>query len=114
MIPAMKSLPTLLLALLGVGCNNFRDNFRAQQKPTRPAPAPAPATARSRFVLYASSGETFLLDSDTGRVWRYDSKEKAFLETPVTSKIIKYDANGNRVEPNPKDPLGILDKPQTK
>jgi hypothetical protein len=27
----------------------------------------------------------------------------------VTSKIIEHDSNGNRVVPNPKDPLGIFD-----
>ena len=103
----MKPLSVLVLALLCVGC----DSFQAQQKPR---PSPAPATSHSRFAVYASSGETFLLDSDAGKVWRYDSKEKAFIEIPVTSKIIKFDANGNRIEPDPKDPLGILDKPQQK
>jgi hypothetical protein len=44
------------------------------------------------------------VDSSTGKVWRYETKAKAFLEVPVTSKIIEFDAHGNRIEPNPKDP----------
>jgi hypothetical protein len=95
----MKFLPALALVLLCAGC----DSFQAQRKTP-----PASATSHSHFVVYSSAGETFLLDSDTGKVWRYDAKEKAFVEIPVTSKIIRYDAKGNRVEPDPKDPLGIL------
>jgi hypothetical protein len=107
MTPAMKFLLALAFALLCVGC----DSLQIQQKPQ---PAPVAPPAHSRFVIYASAGETFLVASEAGKVWRYDANDKAFLEIPVTSKIINYDSHGNRVPPDPKDPLGILDKPQPK
>jgi hypothetical protein len=96
----MKPLPALALALLSFGC----DNFQAQHKPE---PASAPAPANSRFAIYSSAGETFLVNSETGKVWRYDAKEKTFLEVPVTTKIIRYDSKGNVVQPDPDNPLGL-------
>ena len=99
-------LPVLALALLCIGC----ENFQGQQKP-QSAPAAAQVSTSARFVISASAGETFLVNSETGRVWRYDAKEKTFLEVPVTTKILRYDANGNRVQPDPKDPLGLFEKP---
>jgi hypothetical protein len=88
----MKPLPALALALLCVGC----EGFQARQKPQAgAATAPAPAT-NARFVVYSSAGETFLVNSETGKVWRYDAKDKAFLEVPVTGKIILTTITGIR------------------
>jgi hypothetical protein len=104
----MKVLPVLCLALICIGCEEFQTQQKSQQMA-----GPANANAHSHFEMYPSSGETFLLDKDTGKVWRYEVKDRAFLEIPVTSKIVRYDANGNRVEPDPKDPLGLFDsKPE--
>lgn len=100
--------PVFILILLCVGCGNFQ----GQQKPqVAPSGTAGPVGANQRFVIYSSVGETFLVNSETGKVWRYDAKEKSFLETPVTSKIVRFDANGNRVPPDPKDPLGLYEKP---
>jgi hypothetical protein len=106
-MPAVKFFPALVLALLCIGC----ESIQPQQKPQ---PAPVAPPAHSRFVVYSSAGETFLVDSDAGKVWRYDANGKAFLEIPVTSKIAKYDSKGNLVQPDAKDPLGILNTPQPK
>jgi hypothetical protein len=104
---AMKILLPLAFVLFCTGCDSV-------QVPQKPQPAPAAPPAHARFVIYASAGETFLVDGDDGKAWRYDANAKAFLEVPVTSKIISYDSQGNRVPPDPKDPLGILDKPKPK
>jgi hypothetical protein len=108
MTPAMKLFAALALVLLCTGC----DNLQVPQKP-QPPPVVAPP-AHSRFVIYASAGETFLVDTEGGKVWRYSATDKAFLEIPVTSKIINYDSQGNRIPPDPKDPLGIFDSPKPK
>ena|SRR3984893_10950440 len=102
----MKSFSASFLALLCIGCGNIQP---AQKPQSTSATIAAP---QSRFVIYSSVGETFLVDTYTAKVWRYEAKDKTFLEVPVTSKIIKYDSHGNRVEPDPKDPLGIRDKPK--
>jgi len=103
----MKPLPVVALSLICFGC----DSFQAQQKPQPPSTS---APANSRFVIYSSVGETFLVNSETGKVRRYDAKERAFLEIPVTTRIIRYGSNGNRVQPDPKDPLGLFEKPNPK
>ena len=98
----MRPVSFLVLALLLAGCDDF------QKKPQ------STPDSTSRFVIYSSAGETFLVNSETGKVWRYEPKEKVFFEIPVTSKIIRYDSHGNRVEPDPKDPLGLFEKPNPK
>jgi uncharacterized protein YcfL len=100
----MKYFSVLVLALLCIGCGNLQSPQKAQST------SATIAVPQFHFVIYGSAGETFLVDTDTGKVWRYEAKDKTFLEVPVTSKIIKYDSHGNRVEPDSKDPLGILDK----
>jgi hypothetical protein len=107
MAPAMKLGLLLTLVLLCIGC----DSPQIQQKPQ---PAPVAPPAHPRFAIYGSAGETFLVDSEGGKVWRYSATDKAFLEIPVTSKIINYDSQGNRIPPDPKDPLGIFDSPKPK
>jgi hypothetical protein len=92
MMRAMQCLPTLVLTLICIGC----EGVQSQQKP-QPGPTPPPVAAHSRFVVYASAGETFLLDSETGKAWRYDVKEKAFKEIPVTSNVVHYDSHGNPI-----------------
>ena len=67
-----------------------------------PTPAKTATTETSKmdnsspFSLTASSEGTFLLNQGTGKIWKYDQKENAFLEVPVTSKIIKW----SELEPN--------------
>lgn len=40
--------------------------------------------------MFEGSQGAFLIDKPTGKVWAFDPKENAFLEIPVTSKIISY------------------------
>jgi hypothetical protein len=107
MAPAMKILLPLAFVLFCTGCDSL-------QVPQKPQPPPVAPVAHPRFAIYGSGGETFLVDSEAGKVWRYSATDKAFLEISVTSKIIKYDSQGNRVPPDPKDPLGILDNSKPK
>jgi hypothetical protein len=102
----MKVLLALVFAVLCVGCDGLATQQKQQPEVVTPK-APVP-----RFQLSSSGNETFLVDTESGKVWRYDPKDKAFLEIPVASKIIEYDSSGNRVVPDPKDPLGILDTPK--
>jgi len=66
--------------------------------------------------MYPSGKDLFLLNTENGKVWKWDATKSAFLEVPVTSEIIEYekgpDGELRRKPKNPNDPLGILDKPR--
>jgi hypothetical protein len=103
----MRVALVMFLALICGGCEGV-----SLQTKSQPTPTQATAT-HPHFEFHPSSNETFLLDTDEGKVWKYDSKQNAFLEIPVTSKILKYDSKGDRIidpsKPDSKDPLGLFD-----
>jgi hypothetical protein len=47
-----------------------------------------PSQPSGTFSISVSSQGTFLLNTQTGKVWLYDPSTKAFLEIPATSNII--------------------------
>ncbi len=67
-------------------------------------------THGSYSITSTSSDGTFLLETQSGKVWRYSVKDDAFLEVVVTSKILRYKrgADGKMHVADPKnDQLGI-------
>jgi hypothetical protein len=96
------------LPILLSGCD------QQQRVPPNQPPATVPSQAtpsHGNYVMTTSAADgTFLLDSQTGKVWHYIAKEDAFLEVAVTSKILRYErgADGKMHVVDPKnDPLGI-------
>jgi hypothetical protein len=64
--------------LFATGCSGLFPNKRPQaQNPPEPLPS---------FSMISSTDGTFLLDQSHGKVWRYDSKQGAFIEVTVASK----------------------------
>ena len=65
------------------------------------------------MIYYHPTGgdQTFLLNAETGQVWKFDAAKSAFLEVPRTSEIIEWergpDGKPRRKEVKPNDPLGI-------
>ncbi len=67
--------------------------------------------AQSSYSINSTATDgTFLLDTQAGKVWHYSAKDEAFLEVPVTSKIMHYergpDGKPRLVDPK-NDPLDI-------
>jgi len=73
--------------------------------PNKLAPAQNTQQPSSSFSLSSSNDGTFLLNQNSGKVWRFDSKQGAFLEVPVTSKILVYNEKTGKVEPEEEDPF---------
>jgi len=114
----MRVLSLIVVSVVMVGCETS----------SRPAPAASDTVAKSSstdtgaaksspapiFVLHSSGPDTFLLNADTGKVWRWNSKEEAFIEVPITSKITKFergpDGQLREKKANPKDPLGLFEE----
>ena len=79
----------LLLMQAPVGCISLPNTNTVVGKPF-------PVNS-SFFSMTSSSEGTFLLDQEAGKVWRYNSKDAAFLEIPVTSKILVYDPKDGKI-----------------
>jgi hypothetical protein len=71
--------------LLATGCSSLFPNKTPQAQNTQ---SPSPP-----FSMVASTDGTFLVNQSNGKVWRFDAKQGAFLEVPVTSKIETYGRN---------------------
>jgi hypothetical protein len=78
----MRTMFILTMCLALAGCEGKQTS---QPQPTQSQPTQA--SANGRFLIYPVGQDIFLLDSQTGK---YNSKDQAFLETPVTSKIVDW------------------------
>jgi len=65
-------------------------------------PAAASEVGRYRFSSRADAG-TFVLDTETGRVWRYDRVDDAWYLYDLEALVGKS-AHGKRSEPPPAEP----------
>ena len=90
------------------GCDQLQRVVPSQNPATNPSQA-APPHGNYAMTTSVVDG-TFLYESQAGKVWRYSAKDEAFLEVPVTSKILRYergsDGQMHVVHPD-NDPLGI-------
>ena len=90
----MKSIALAVFVIVCAGCDGV-----VQQKP-QSAPTPVPTAMQQRYQMASAGGDMFLLDYQTGKVYKYEPKDKVFLEVPVTSKILHYDSKGNLIPPD--------------
>ncbi len=60
----------------------------------------APAKHDGIFSMLSSNEGTFLLDANSGKVWKFSAKDNALLEIPVTSKILTYNPKTGKLEPD--------------
>lgn len=92
----------IALACLAVAMLNFSG---CTTKRTVPQPASQGSADKEHslpFILVASSDGTFLLNQSAGKIWKYDQKQNAFLEVPVTSKILSYNPKTGKLESEPE------------
>lgn len=96
-----NALIALALPVLLSGCDQFQ----------HPAPSATQTPPHGSYTITNTSVDgTFLLDSQSGKVWRYSAKDDTFLEVGLTSKILRYERgqDGKLHVVDPKsDPLGI-------
>ena len=97
-----------VFSVLLSGCDQPKRASPCQTTATDPSQAAPPS---GNYVMTTSSVDgTFMFDSHVGKVWRYSAKDDAFIEVPVTSKILRYERGPDgkmRIVHPDNDPLGI-------
>jgi hypothetical protein len=78
-----------LLLLLGTGCERRTANNNS-----------------ANFTAFSSGDGTFLVSDTEGKVWKFSSKDDAFIKIPLTSKLLSYNPTTQNLDAAP-DPEKI-------